>query len=370
MNVGHINDGGDAFGIAVSGNYAFLANNDDGVRIYDISNPSAPVSIGHVNDGGRAFGVAVSSNYLYLANHEDGLRIYDVSTPSNPINIGHIYNGGQADGLALAGSLVFVANDSDGLRVYDASTPSNPINIGHTNDILFSDAYQNVAVLGKYAYVASLTGGLRIYEISNPTTPVYVGQINDGGLSSGFAVGVAASAGHAYLAYNYFDYSGGLRAYDVSIPAQPSRLGYTNTGAAYAIALSGVYACISDYSHGLCVEDISDLSSPNVVACADNPGAEAPGIAISGNYIYVAHAADGLRVYMFAPRLSIVFSTSTTAALSWPTPLAPGFVLQQNSGINVADWLTVTNLAVTVSNRNVVIVPVSTANAFYRLKPQ
>jgi len=34
--------------------------------------------------GGLALGVVVSNNYAYLANGYDGLRIYDVSDPTNP----------------------------------------------------------------------------------------------------------------------------------------------------------------------------------------------------------------------------------------------------------------------------------------------
>ena len=39
-----------------------------------------PINIGHANNGGAASGVVVSGNYLYLANGNDGLRIYDART--------------------------------------------------------------------------------------------------------------------------------------------------------------------------------------------------------------------------------------------------------------------------------------------------
>jgi len=40
----------------------------------------------------------------YLANGYDGLRIYDVSDPTNPTNVGHINNGGYAEIVAVSGN--------------------------------------------------------------------------------------------------------------------------------------------------------------------------------------------------------------------------------------------------------------------------
>jgi hypothetical protein len=62
--------------VAVSGNYAYLANYTDGLRVYNIGIPTNPVNIGNTNNGGVAYGVTVSGNYAYLANQFDGLRVY------------------------------------------------------------------------------------------------------------------------------------------------------------------------------------------------------------------------------------------------------------------------------------------------------
>src|SRR3989442_1726130 len=73
VNVGHTNNGGFALSVAVSGNYVYLANDADGLRVYDISNPTNAVNVGHTTNGGYATRVAVSGNYAYLANWDDGL---------------------------------------------------------------------------------------------------------------------------------------------------------------------------------------------------------------------------------------------------------------------------------------------------------
>src|SRR5713101_4461998 len=108
LNVGHINNDGYAEIVAVSVNYAYLANREDGLRIYDVSDPTNPINIGHTNVSGTgsrpwAFGVTVSSNYAYLANGDDGLRVFDISTPSNPVDIGHTNNNGFSFSVVVSG---------------------------------------------------------------------------------------------------------------------------------------------------------------------------------------------------------------------------------------------------------------------------
>jgi hypothetical protein len=63
---GHTNDvgrAGNAMGIALFGDYAYVANSNDGMRIYDISVPTHPVDVGHSPEVGQpasSFGIAVS----------------------------------------------------------------------------------------------------------------------------------------------------------------------------------------------------------------------------------------------------------------------------------------------------------------------
>jgi len=95
-----------------------------------------------------AVGVALLGNYVFLANSWDGVRIYDVSKPSNPVNVGHTATdyGGSAISLVVAGKYLYVANMSDGLRIFSVC-PSLNIALTNSNDILFAWS----APLGSFA---------------------------------------------------------------------------------------------------------------------------------------------------------------------------------------------------------------------------
>jgi hypothetical protein len=64
-----------AYGVAVSGNYAYVADGSAGLQVIDVSNPTNYVNVGGYNTSGTTYGVAVSGNYAYLADVEWGLLI-------------------------------------------------------------------------------------------------------------------------------------------------------------------------------------------------------------------------------------------------------------------------------------------------------
>jgi len=317
------NNGGSPEGLVLSGHYIYLANYNDGLRVYDISNPALAANIAHTNNGGLAWNVAIQSNYLYLANATDGLRVYDVSDPANIINVGHANDGGIARGVAVSGNYAYLANSTNGLRIYDISDPANVFSVANTNN-----GYAlTVAVFGNYAYVLHTNApGLAIYDVSDPIHPQRIGEAP--GVSSKYPFHPFAMAGSlAYIAMN-----DGIHVFDVSNPASPVDGGYTNVFSMPYIGPSGV--------------------------------------ALSGNYIYIANQADAFRIFkVVGPKVSVTLTPTNSTLVSWPSNYL-AFVLQQNSDFNAANWFNVTNTPEVVSNRSQVILPATEASAFFRLKLQ
>jgi len=98
--------------------YAYVAGWESGLRVIDVSTPSAPVEVGFLDTPGYANGVAVSGSYAYLADYSYGLRVIDVSPPSAPAEIGFVDTPGLALDVAVAGGYAYVADWSAGLAVF------------------------------------------------------------------------------------------------------------------------------------------------------------------------------------------------------------------------------------------------------------
>jgi len=72
--------------LEVHGNHVYVVDQDYGLYILDISNPSAPLFKGNYEPpSGYNYDVAVSGNYAYLTNDSLGVIVIDISVPSSPM---------------------------------------------------------------------------------------------------------------------------------------------------------------------------------------------------------------------------------------------------------------------------------------------
>jgi hypothetical protein len=283
---GTYNTPGHAYGVAVSGSHAYVADYEFGLQIIDISNPAIPAFVGTADTAGNANDLAVSGNYAYVADGADGLVVIDISNPASPSIAGSYNTPGDARSVAISGNYAYVADDGGvGLQIIDISNPANPT---------FAAGYDTtgtaygVAISGHYAYVADGASGLQIIDVINPASPVPVGTYN----TAGYAYDVAVAGNHACVA----DGVVGLQVIDVSNPASPIlKSTYDTPASALGMDVTGNHAYVADQASGLQIIDITDPAHPILAGGYDTPG-YAEDVVVAGNYVYVADYAAGLQV--------------------------------------------------------------------------
>src|SRR6266542_2181463 len=74
MRVGGYDTSGRALGLAVSGNFAYVAAGGAGLQVINVSNPANPRRVGGYDTSGFASGVALSGNFAYVADYIAGLQ--------------------------------------------------------------------------------------------------------------------------------------------------------------------------------------------------------------------------------------------------------------------------------------------------------
>jgi len=117
-----------ALDVAISDDYAYVANSYAGLRVVDITNPTAPLEVGYYDTPGNAYDVAVSGNYAYISAYNAGLRVVDISDPMAPNEVGYLDSHWQryALGIAVSGNYVFVAYEEFGVLIVDITDPTAP----------------------------------------------------------------------------------------------------------------------------------------------------------------------------------------------------------------------------------------------------
>ena len=232
---------GEARGIAVRGNYAYVIARDSGVHVIDVSNGASPIKTKTVKTS-RSRGIALNGNYAYVATRDSGLMVFNITDPANPIRSAAV-KGIDVENVAAAGNIVGTSFYSS-IRFYDITNPENPVEKGNTPT--FKTGNEGFVIVGNYAYVPD-GDSMKVFDISNLNAPTIASKIKTGGYGY-----VAAAVGN----YCYVASEGtGVRAINISNPSSPVEDGYYD----------GV--------------------------------PQSRGLVVNGKYIYVAEKTDGLTIY-------------------------------------------------------------------------
>jgi len=143
----------------------YVAVDDQGVAVVDISSLEAPQLINLFPTGGRVFGLEIREDTVYAAMGSVGLEIYDCRDAFNPEFIGSL-SGFNLRSLVYYEGLLYATDVSKGLLVLDISDPTNPVAIGELD---LTGQHYGLALDTSFscAVVCSFDGGVNIIDISD-----------------------------------------------------------------------------------------------------------------------------------------------------------------------------------------------------------
>ncbi len=116
---------GNAYGVDIKGNYAYVADWGFGLAIIDISNPNSPGTPVSRNTNSIALKVTVNGNYAYIAHNTDGLAIINISNPASPGVPMYTSVNGAVQDVFVSGNYAYMAAHSAGLAICNISDPTN-----------------------------------------------------------------------------------------------------------------------------------------------------------------------------------------------------------------------------------------------------
>jgi hypothetical protein len=229
------------------------------VYVIDATNAASPVKLKTLKIT-RANGIAINGNYLYVAAADSGLGVVSIANPANPSVVLYSHPGAQyGENVAVAGSIVGLT-DYDKILFFDASSPTAPVSKGLTPTFTTGD--EGFAIAGNYAYVPD-GDSLKIFNITNLSTPTLVSTIKTGGY--GYMASVAGS--YCYVASE----ATGVRAINITNPASPVEDGhYDGVPQSRGITANGKYIYVAEKIDGLTVY------SNDLVTSVGNRGAIIP----------------------------------------------------------------------------------------------
>jgi hypothetical protein len=118
-----------AFAVTIMGTHAYVAAGLSGLRVIDIMNPQSPQIVGSLDTPETAYGIAVSGTHAYVACDLGGLRVVDIANPLSPQIVGSVDTQGQALAVAVSGSYAYLG-DGISIKAIDISDPESPLIVG------------------------------------------------------------------------------------------------------------------------------------------------------------------------------------------------------------------------------------------------
>ena len=295
--------------VVVSDGVAYLAVGDArgrsparGLRIFDVTDPTAPVAVGGIDTADAALDVELEGELAYVAAESDGLRIFDVTTPSAPIPAGGLALPGSTAKLVVVGEIAYVVDRGIrseapvALRLVDVSEPSAPAELSAVE--LATPAFRcgapGIAVVEKIAYVTC--SGLYILDVSDPAQPMLI-------FSDRMSLWDSAIQVDGDLAYIVGD-GRFLHVFNVSNPALPVEVSSSSAGGRAILVEDGF--AYSAGKWGLAVQNVADPLQPVLMGGFPAERGSWRGLALADGLVFGAAGRGGLQIIDLGPEYARV----------------------------------------------------------------
>jgi hypothetical protein len=146
--VGVISAGG--IEVEVANGYLYVGG-ASWLRVFSLADPASPELVGSCALGAYMNDLAITGNYAYVADMQGGLRIIDVSNPAHPVAVNCIWESTWR--VATSGNTL-ISHGENGLRVWDITDPLDLSLVGYyaTDEWL-----RDMDIAGSYVLTVSLS---------------------------------------------------------------------------------------------------------------------------------------------------------------------------------------------------------------------
>jgi len=148
---------GSPWELVLRGERLYVADQSQGLVVYDLSVPEAPVWVAAVPDAIGALDLELAGDHLYVALGGAGVGVYDLGDPDLPARVATLDIASAAVAVAVDGDRLW-AVDHDGVVLADVADPGAPVSSGFQRTSLYAlhvDAAQGRAWVADWTNVPS-----------------------------------------------------------------------------------------------------------------------------------------------------------------------------------------------------------------------
>ncbi|MCF7811130.1 T9SS type A sorting domain-containing protein [bacterium] len=279
----------DANDVAFSDDFAYVATSGgeySGLSVLNIQNPSEPNVVSSPNSSYSMYNLVFDNDIVYSVSKSTGRFAYDVTEPDNPVLLSNFYDSGAVNSVSISGNYCYI-DESNLITVLNIRDIEHPL---HLNSILL-ESTRNTSVWTTYEDYLLVENGfydLEIYDISDRANPELLSDYN-GDYNQNRDVRIVGDI-------VYFLTNDGLALIDISDPTDPVERSFCEIFFSLSIDVVYPFAYVGTSIYtSLLMFDISDPDDIRFLGRYDAPN-YVSGIAVQGDYAYLATRNDGLRI--------------------------------------------------------------------------
>jgi hypothetical protein len=303
--------------IYIYGDFLFINEPKKGIHILDNTDPASPKNINFINIPGNV-DLAVNTDILYADSYVD-LLAFDISDPRNIKKVKrvedvfiHMYSN-HATSTIITWKDTVMTSDSDmmwgrgrwgGMWMMQSADASFSGNRGGAQSQSYGQggSMARFTLMSGHLYAVD-EYSLRVFDVLQKEDPKHLKNIDLGwGIETIFP----------FKDKLFIGSNTGMHIYDASTPSEPKVMSvYQHITACDPVVVNDVHAFVTLRSGLFCrmgvdelqVVDITNLYQPKLVKAY--PMLNPHGLALSGDYLYVAEGKHGLKSFNVADVFNI-----------------------------------------------------------------
>lgn len=263
-----------------SDNLLYLASDKGGVQVLDIKEPRRPKVLKKYLVGRTVIDIHRHGNYLYLSCGGFGVTIMRILPDGLLSLVAETQNGYHANESQFVNGFLYVAERSSGLQLYDIRQPGQIELVGIME---FGSDVSIIKVADEHLYLVN-GEEIQIYDVEVPQTPRLVGSLTLSEKLNDLLI----QDGKLYLATE-----SGVFLYSLENPVQPKLIHrWEGIGSARKLFPEAEFVYVSDYSSGVRILDLAELSHPGYLNLNISPRT----LVETPDYLLVAGSGSGLLI--------------------------------------------------------------------------
>ncbi len=288
-------------GMCIDGSYMYTSGYQNGLHIWDVTNPDNPQWISKVDPHPDfastyqvdCYRVAASGGYAYVSVRADEgeyvqeyyLMVVDVDPPESAYIETYYEVDFEIGEIAANGTMVYYTDWTNGLTILDVSTPGTPTFV---KSVAVTTPLRRMFYDNGYLYIIGGSNGMHIVDVDPPETASIVKTVG----SIGDTQGVFVTGGYAYAGCWV-----NMHIIDIDPPESASvvkSIDYSPTYGAKYITVSNGYAYLKTKT-GIDVIDVDPIASASIIHSVSTYD-DVADMSVMGDYLYAHIGRTGISI--------------------------------------------------------------------------